>query len=171
MIGSDESPGLNNSAFYSIYDPDAVRMGIEIGVGCKGTIILGGKHDQNAGGAPLTLLGTVLSITDGTCDACGPMAAHVAPGGPCMLFSVRGVEIVVISNPGQPLDIAQLTALGCDFQTKTTVCLKSNHHFRASFGPLSREISTVDGGGLGHVILAGGSYINVRRPIWPLDDI
>ena len=171
MIGSDSEPGLENVAFYSIFDADAVQQGVRIGVGNTGDIVLGGKHDPFAGGYPLPLKGLVVNITDGTCDARGPMATHVAPGGPSMLFRVRGVDIMVISNPGQPLDVAQLTALGCDFKTKSTVCLKSNHHFRASFGPLSRVINTVDGGGLGHVILQGGNYKNVRRPIWPLDDI
>lgn len=171
MIGNVSFPGLLNAAFYSIYDPEAVQQGLAIGVGNEGTIDLGGKHDPCAGGAPLTIFGRVITVTDGSCDATGPMAAHIAPGGPCMLFRSRSVDIMVISNPGQPLDHAQLSALGCDFKSKTTVCLKSNHHFRASFGPLARDIVTVDGGGLGHLILAGGNYKNVRRPIWPLDEI
>jgi microcystin degradation protein MlrC len=171
MLGPADSPGLRNAAIYSVYDPEAVRAGMAIGVGGRGVVTLGGRHDPSAGGAPLSLLGTVLSLTDGSCKGSGPMAAHIAPGGACMLFRVKDIDIMVISNPGQPLDVAQLTALGCDFKSKTTVCLKSNHHFRASFGPLARDIVTVDGGGLGHVILAGGAYKNVRRPIWPLDDI
>ncbi len=51
--------------------------------------------------------------------------------------------------------------------------LKSKHHFRAHFQTISREIVTVDGGGLGSVVLKGGGtlYKNVRRPIWPLDHL
>lgn len=171
MIGTDDCPGLENAAVYSIFDPEAVQEGIALGVGSEGTIVMGGKHDPSAGGSPLAVHGKVITITEGNCNACGPMASHVAPGGPCMLFRSRGVDVIVISNPGQPLDVAQFDALGCDFKAKTTVCLKSNHHFRASFGPLCRSICTVDGGGLGHVILAGGDYKYVRRPIWPLDDL
>jgi microcystin degradation protein MlrC len=54
-----------------------------------------------------------------------------------------------------------------------TIILKSKHHFRAHFETISRRIVTVDGGGLGSVILKGGGdlYQFVRRPIWPLDEI
>ena len=145
MIGSgiEADPGLRNAALYAIYDPEAVYMGISIGEGNEGVVTLGGKHDSAAGGSPLTLTGVVMKITGGQCNATGPMATHVAPGGPSMLFRVKGVDIMVISNPGQALDVGQLYALGCEFEKKTTVCLKSKHHFRASFGPLSREISVV----------------------------
>ena len=169
MIGSDEEPGLQKAALYAICDPEAVQQGISIGLGNTGVISLGGKVDALVGGPSLSVTGTVLSITDGTCDPHGPMAAHVAPGGPSIRFRVRGVDIIVISRNGQALDVAQLDALGCDFKCMSTVCLKSNHHFRASFEPLSRAVYTVDGGGLGHSILQGGHYVHVRRPIWPLD--
>lgn len=173
MVGSggEEEPGLSNAALYAIFDPEAVQAGIAIGEGNEGSITMGGRHDTSAGGEPLTLFGKVLRITDGTCSARGPMAAHVASSGPSMAFRCRGVDIAVISNNGQPYDVAQLEALGIDFKSKTTVALKSNHHFRASFEPLSRRVVTVDGGGLGHTILFGGNYKRVRRPIWPLDDI
>jgi microcystin degradation protein MlrC len=172
MVGSgDDEPGLSNAALYAIFDPEAVQAGIAIGEGNEGSITMGGRHDTSAGGEPLTLFGKVLRITDGTCSARGPMAAHVACSGPSMAFRCRGVDIAVISNNGQPYDVAQLEALGIDFKSKTTVALKSNHHFRASFEPLARRVVTVDGGGLGHTILFGGSYKHVRRPIWPLDDI
>lgn len=170
--GADTSAsGLVNAALYAIYDPEAVQAGIAIGEGNEGSITMGGRHDVTAGGEPITLFGKVLRITDGTCSASGPMAAHVASSGPSMAFRCRGVDIAVISNNGQPYDVAQLEALGIDFRSKTTVALKSNHHFRASFEPLARKVVTVDGGGLGHTILFGGSYKHVRRPIWPLDDI
>jgi microcystin degradation protein MlrC len=171
MIGSDEEPGLQNAAIYAVCDPEAVQQGMSIGVGNSGMITLGGKVDSLVGGPPLTVFGTVLSVTDGTSSPHGPMAAHVAPGGPCIRFRVKGVEVMVISRNGQALDVAQLEALGCDFKIMTTVCLKSNHHFRASFEPLSRAVYTVDGGGLGQSILQGGRYVNVRRPIWPLDSV
>jgi microcystin degradation protein MlrC len=91
--------------------------------------------------------------------------------GPSMLFRAAGLDIAVISNNGQLLDLAQLQSLGVDPHYKSVIVVKSNHHFRASLTALSKEIVTVDGGGLGHMILIGGNYVNVRRPIWPLDNI
>ena len=61
----------------------------------------------------------------------------------------------------------------CEMSQYGTIALKSKHHFRAHFQSISREIVTVDGGGLGSVVLKGGGtlYKRVRRPIWPLDEI
>jgi microcystin degradation protein MlrC len=93
---------LPNAAFYAIYDPAAVKEGIAIGVGNIGTINLGGKHDANAGGPPLTLSGKVVSLTDGEFQAFGPMGNGVWQNfGLSMLFRVDGIEIAVITNNGQ----------------------------------------------------------------------
>jgi microcystin degradation protein MlrC len=164
--------GISNAVFYAIYDANAVQQGIKIGVGNCGEIALGGNHDVNAGGPPLTVFGEVVTLTNGKFPAYGPMGNGVWQNyGPSMLFRVGGLDIAVISNNGQLLDLAQLQSLGCDPHYKSVIVVKSNHHFRASLTALSKEIVTVDGGGLGHMILIGGNYVNVRRPIWPLDNI
>ena len=60
----------------------------------------------------------------------------------------------------------------CDLLHKKVIIVKSNHHFRASLSPIATSIITTDGGGLGSVILSNKvNYNNVRRPIWPLDNI
>lgn len=162
---------LDNIVFYAIFDAEAARQAADIGVGNQGIITLGGKSDPAIGGEPLVLEGKVLCVTDGSCDARGPMGMHVAPSGVTALFQCGGIEIAIISNNGQALDVAQVTALGCDITAKSAVCVKSNHHFRASFEPIASHVITLDGGGLGSMILKGGTYVNIRRPIWPLDDM
>jgi microcystin degradation protein MlrC len=163
---------LRNAVFYALYDPQAARDGQAIGVGNTGTISLGGKHDPAAGGPPLSLTGRVAALTDGRFRKFGPMGGGVwADLGLSMVFRVGGVDIVVITNNTQATDTAQLTSLGIDPTRAATIAVKSNHHFRAAFQPLAREVITVDGGGLGAVILRQGGFRRVRRPIWPLDDI
>ena len=162
---------FKNALFYAIYDAEAVKVGTAIGIGKIGVISLGGKQDSSVGGGPLALEGLVVALTDGSFPSYGPILGgswqHL---GPSMLFRVKDVDIIVISNNAQALDLSQVTSLGVDPTHKTTIALKSNHHFRADFGPISREIITIDGGGLGSVILGNPQlYKNVRRPIWPLD--
>jgi microcystin degradation protein MlrC len=84
---------------------------------------------------------------------------------------VGGIAIALISRNGQANDLAQLISLGVDPLHRATIAVKSNHHFRAAFEPIAREVVTVNGGGLGAAILSRMDYRNVRRPIWPLDDI
>jgi hypothetical protein len=91
--------------------------------------------------------------------------SEISPG------SNGSIDIMIISNNGQLLDLAQVTSLGVDPLYKQTIAVKSNHHFRASLDPIARKIITLDGGGLGSMILKGGHYKNVRRPIWPIDDV
>lgn len=169
MIQAD----LQNACFYAIYDPDAAEQCAAIGIGQTGTITLGGKHDPASGGGPLTLTGEVATLSSGKFRAFGPMGGGVwRDKGLCALFRVGGIDIAIISNNGQATDLAQLTSLGVDPATRDTIAVKSKHHFRAAFTPIAREIITVDGGGLGSAILANPEgYKNVRRPIWPLDDI
>ena len=64
-----------------------------------------------------------------------------------------------------------VTSLGLDPASYATVVVKSSHHFRAAFGPLAREIGAVDSGSLGTRTLTQLPYTNVRRPVWPLDDV
>jgi microcystin degradation protein MlrC len=168
MIAAD----LQNAVFYALYDPQAALDGQAIGVGNTGSIRLGGKHDPAAGGGPLSLSGRVVALTDGRLQKFGPMGGGVwADLGLSMVFRVGGIDIVVITNNTQATDTAQLTSMGIDPTRKATIAVKSNHHFRAAFEPLGREVITVDGGGLGAVILKQAGFKRVRRPIWPLDPL
>jgi microcystin degradation protein MlrC len=111
-----------------------------------------------------------MGVTSGRFQNFGPMGGGVwRDYGLSALLRVGGVEIALISNNGQAVDTAQLTSLGVEPARKSVVVVKSAHHFRAAFQPLAGEVITVDGGGLGSVILKQGGFKRVRRPIWPLD--
>jgi len=168
MVAAD----LRRCAFHAMYDPAAVEAAVAIGVGNRGKITMGGWHDVSAGGPPITLEGEVVSLTSGRFQAFGPMGGgRWRDYGPSCLFRVGGIDIVIPTHNGQATDTAQLTSMGVDPTTCATIAVKSNHHFRAAFQPLSREVITVNGGGLGDVILNRGEFRHVRRPIWPLDSI
>ena len=168
MIAAD----LQNAAFYAIFDPEAARAAQSIGVGNTGSITIGGRHDAHAGGAPLTGTAEIVILASGRFQTFGPMGGGVwRDYGLSALLRVGGIDIALISNNGQAVDTAQLTSLGCDPTRKSTLAVKSNHHFRAAFEPLAREVITVDGGGLGSMILRKMAYKKTRRPIWPLDPV
>ncbi len=168
MVAAD----LQNAVFYALFDPQAVQDGIALGIGREGAITLGGKHDPTAGGEPLTLTGRVVTLSDGRFQVFGPMGGGVWKDyGASMLFRVGGIDVIAITNNTQATDAAQITSLGVDLAHKATIALKSAHHFRAAFEPLAREVITVDGGGLGSIVLRQGNYQRVRRPIWPLDKL
>jgi microcystin degradation protein MlrC len=124
------------------------------------------------GGAPLSLTGEVICLTDGRFIAWGPMGGGVARDhGPSMVFRVGDIDIIVITNNGQANDLGQFTSLGVDPTRYSTVVVKSQHHFRAAFEPIARQIVLADAGGLCADIFTTELFTKVRRPVWPLDPL
>jgi len=159
-------------AFHAICDPEAVMAGMRAGVGIETTIALGGKTDPAMGGGPLNLTGEVTHLTNGKFIAYGPMGGGLERDyGPSMVFRVGGIDIIVITNNGQAVDLAQFTSLGIDPTRYTTVCVKSMQHFRAAFEPIAREIILADTGALCSETYTPELFDKVRRPVWPLDAI
>ena len=87
------------------------------------------------------------------------------------VLRVGGIDIIVITHNGQATDLGQFTSLGLDPTRYSTVCVKSMQHFRAAFGPIAREIVLVDTGALCAPRYTPELYRNVRRPVWPLDQM
>ncbi len=166
--------GIERVAFHAICDPEAAAEGMRAGIGPV-TLILGGKVDPRLGGGPLTLAGEITHLSNGRFIAYGPMGGGLERDyGPSLVFRVggpNGIDIIVISNNGQAVDLAQFTSLGLDPARYSTVCVKSMQHFRAAFEPIAREVILVDTGALCAVALPAEFYKNVRRPLWPLDEI
>lgn len=166
---------LPRAAFCAICDPEAVLAGQAAGVGRTATIRLGGKTDPAMGGGPLELTGEVAAITDGKFIAWGLMGGGTRRDqGLSMLFRIGGldgIEIIVITNNAQATDLAQLTSLGVDPTRRTTLAVKSMHHFRAAFEPIARAVLLVDSGSLCTESYRPEMYKRVRRPIWPFDAV
>ena len=107
--------GVESVVFHAICDPEAVRDGMRAGIGTKVTLTLGGKTDPSMGGGPLPLFGEVTCLTNGRFVAYGPMGGGIERNyGPSMVFRVGGIDIIVITNNGQAVDLAQFTSLGID---------------------------------------------------------
>lgn len=163
---------LQNVGFHAICDPGAVLEAQAAGVGNRVTLRLGGKVDPTMGGGPLEITAHVAAITDGSFIAYGPMGGGARRNyGLSALLRVGGVEIIVITHNGQATDLGQFTSLGVDPTRKSTLIVKSMQHFRAAFEPISRAVLEVDTGALSTRNFKERPYKNIRRPIWPLDDI
>ena len=114
----------------------------------------------------------VVALTDGRFVAYGPMGGGAWRNyGLSALLRIDGVEIVVITNNGQATDLAQFTSLGVDPTRKSTLIVKSMQHFRAAFEPIARKIIEVDTGALSTRNFFARPFRNIRRPIWPLDEL
>jgi microcystin degradation protein MlrC len=161
--------GARSAVVACLWDPAAVEACLRAGVGSRVTLALGGKVDDRHG-APLTVTGTVRTLSDGRFVHKGPMLRGL-PGrlGPTAVLGVAGVRVILISLRWQTLDPEMLRFVGIEPTEEKIVVVKSTLHYRAAFEPIAREIVEVDAPGLSSSNLARFAYKRVRRPIFPLD--
>lgn len=164
--------GLKNVGFHAICDPEAALKAQDAGVGNKVRLMLGGKVDPATGGAPIEITAEVVTLSNGRFIAYGPMGGGTWRNhGLSALLRVGTIDIIVITNNAQATDLAQFTFLGVDPLRKSTLIVKSMQHFRAAFEPIARQVIEVDTGALSTKNFFARPFKNIRRPIWPLDDI
>ena len=157
--------GISNAALGPLWDPVAVRIAFDAGVGAQLTLRLGGKIGPLSG-APIDLDCTVLALhADMTMTglANAPMAL-----GDCALVEANGIQIVLTTLRNQAMGMDLFTQLGCDLAAKKIVVVKSSQHFYASFSQVARHVIYAGAPGSVTLDLSTLPYRTVRRPKWPL---
>jgi RimJ/RimL family protein N-acetyltransferase len=152
-----------------LWDPAAVQACVRAGVGQRLTLAVGGRTDDRHG-APLTVSGTVRTLSDGRFVHKGPMLTGL-PGrlGPTAVLDLDGIKLILISHRWQTLDPEMIRFVGIDPLAEKILAVKSTIHYRAAFEPIAREIIEVDAPGLSSSNLGRFAFTRIRRPIYPLD--
>lgn len=162
--------GAQPGAFAPMIDPEAAAILHRHKVGDSVTLDLGGKCDPSFGGGPLRLTGQVMHLSDGTYTGDGPILAGITHSfGPTAVFRVQGIDILVVTQPGQMLDLQQVRTFGIEPAAQRFLVVKSMQHFRAAFEPVSGKVIVCDTGALATPQAHLRPYTHVRRPVWPLD--
>jgi microcystin degradation protein MlrC len=165
--------GLDDVAFFGIYDPDAVRQAIAAGVGSEITLSIGAKllmPQLPVASAPLTVTGVVQTISSGSFTLKGGLT----PGlriymGQTVVLDTGKVQIVLLSRHIEPTAQEMLQVLGIDPARKRYVAIKSRIHWRADLGKIAREIVECAGVGVCTSDYGQLTFRKVRRPVFPLD--
>jgi len=167
--------GLEDVAAFGIYDPEAVEKLISAGVGATLTLPIGGQFHMDAlevQSQPLTVTGQVRLISDGRYKVTGPMGTGATMHmGRTVVLDTGKVKIVIISRHVEPYDLGCFTSLGIDPLNTTYLMLKSRIHYRATFMPIAKAIVECAGRGVCTSDYSQLTFKNVRRPIYPLDNI
>jgi len=158
-----------------LWDPEAVQQMQAAGIGTTVTIALGGKTDMpsiSRKGEPLLVTGKVTVLSNGEWTVRGPMYnGLVVQMGPTAVLDTGKMQIVVVSRHHEPWDQGIFLSVGIDPAYKRYVLLKSRIHYRAGFAPIAKHTITLDGVGVTTSDNSLLDYQNVRRPIYPLDNI
>ncbi|MCW5772354.1 MAG: M81 family metallopeptidase [Rhodospirillaceae bacterium] len=157
------------AAFGPLFDPMAVGLCFEAGVGARLPLRIGGKTGP-ASGLPLDLDCEVRHLARDSSQSFGK--AHVSMGD---VATVRTgapgseIDIVLTTVRGQGFGTDLFTKHGVDLDQKRLVIVKSSQHFRAAFGPIAKAVFFIAGPGAIAFDIPGLPYKRVRRPKWPLD--
>ena len=135
---------LQDAAVLYIVDPESVQQAKAAGVGSTVELQVGGKSHELAG-PPVSMTAEVLALADGQFVYDGPMFKNLKTSlGDSALVRQRGVYVVLITKPNQPIDLAFSRTLGLDCRQMRYLGLKSTGHFRSGFGPIAGSIFNVD---------------------------
>lgn len=155
----------------TIPDPEAVEEAFSRGIGGELDAMVGGKVDH-LHGEPVRLRGRVRLLSDGRFIHRGPMATGLEGFlGRTAVVQSGGVEVILNERRFQPLDPEVPRSVGIDPVHRKIVVVKSSVHYRAAYEPLAGEIVEVDGPGLSSPNLDRFEFKNIRRPVFPLDDM
>jgi microcystin degradation protein MlrC len=157
--------GITNAALGPMWDPIAVRITFDAGVGARLNLRIGGKIGPLSG-EPIDLPCTVKALQrDMQMTALG---GAMQPLGDCALIEACGVEIVLITIRSQAMGTDLFTQLGCNLAAKRVVVVKSAQHFYASFSKLATQVIYVNAPGVVTADLKSLPYQKIKRPKWPL---
>jgi microcystin degradation protein MlrC len=158
--------GIGDVALGPLWDPVAVSIAFEAGVGAKLPMRVGGKVGPDSGD-PVDAVWHVEALARGLTMT--GLSGTPAAMGDCALVRTAGIQVVLTSVRNQAVDTDLFEQLDCRLRDKRLVVVKSSHHFYESFSRIARSTLYANVRGAltqtpGHLV-----YRKVRWPRWPLD--
>ncbi|WP_315769673.1 M81 family metallopeptidase [Bradyrhizobium sp. SZCCHNR2012] len=159
---------IDNVCLGPVWDPIAVRIAFDAGVGAKLPLRIGGKIGPLSGD-PVDAVWEIKALKQDMVMT--GLAGTPAKLGDCALIACGGVEVVITTFRCQAFGTDLFTQLGCDPATHKLVVVKSAQHFRAAYSPIATAVITVDAPGVVARDLTTLPYKTIKRPKWPLDEL
>ncbi len=159
------SKNAQNAALGPIWDPVAVRLCFDAGLGAHFPLRFGGKTGPQSG-APVDAMVEVIGLVRNAWQTFGPTSV---PVGDCAGVRIGGVEVVLITKRTQAFVPQLFSNVGIDPLAKSVLVVKSTNHFMAGFGPIAKRVLYIDSDAPLSRDYRKIDYKKVNRPIWPLD--
>ena len=159
--------GIGSVCLGPIWDPGAVRIAFDAGVGARLPLRIGGKIAPLSGD-PVDANWEVRALARDMVMT--GLAGTPAKLGDSALVACDGVEIVLTTYRCQAFGLDLFTQLGCDPAQRRLVVVKSSQHFRAAYAPIAERIIMVDAPGVVTRDFTKLPYRKIKRPKWPFPD-
>ena len=157
--------GVENACLGPIWDPIAVRICFDAGLGARIGLRFGGKIAPSSG-QPVDAEVEIVGLKRDARQSFGPT---LVPVGDCAAVRVGGVDVVLITKRTQATGLELFTNVGIDPEQKKIVVVKSTNHFMAAYGPIAKKVIYIESSGPLRRDHTKVPYTKVGRPIWPLD--
>ena len=158
--------GITQACIGPLWDPGAVRIAFDAGVGARLAMRIGGKVGPSSG-APLDLQVTVKALRRDM--VMSGLANTPVAMGDCACVDAAGVRIVLCSVRNQAMGTDLFTQLGVDLGAMKIIVVKSSQHFYASYSKVAKHVIYVGAPGAVTGDLKTLLYTKIRRPKWPID--
>lgn len=129
--------GIAPAAVGMFWDPGAVAICREAGVGARLALRVGGKLGP-ASGDPLDLDAEVLALSDDHVET--GLSGGRSRLGPSARIRANGIELILITIRAQVFHPDAFTGLGADLSAMRAVVVKSSQHFYAAFAPIASRV-------------------------------
>ena len=157
--------GIEGVALAPIWDPVAVELCFEAGLGAHLPLRFGGKIGPTSG-QPIDAMVEVAALATDSWQRFGDTRI---PVGKCAAIRFAGIEVVLLAQRTQAKGTGMFTNLGIDLPSRKIILVKSTNHFRAAFAPLAAQVLYVDADGPIPRDYGRIPYTKIDRPLWPLD--
>jgi microcystin degradation protein MlrC len=156
--------GIGDVAVGGIWDPGAVQLCFDAGVGAKFLMRIGGKTGP-ASGMPIDVTAQVMALAPEHSQDDFGSRASVGPS--AWVRTEQGIDLALISIRQQVLGLDLFTGLGIDLVSRRGVVVKSMQHFLAAFSPIVGRVVLVDTPGLLSTDFANIPFQHRSRAFWP----
>ena len=155
--------GVDNAVLGPLWDPVAVQICFEAGVGARLPLRIGGKVGP-ASGAPIDAMVEVLALKRDAMQA--GLSNTMAPLGDTAVIAIGGIKVVMITRRSQAFGTDLFTQFGIDLTETRLVVVKSSQHFHAKYGPVAKKVIYVDTPGSCPIDFSTVPYAKARKTLW-----
>ena len=158
--------GITNASFGMIWDPIALDVAKEAGVGANLSLRIGGKMGPTSG-RPLDLDVEVIAVVPDAVAVDARLAREI-PLGDVVGLHCRGIDIILNNNRQQVLSTDPFTLCGVEPSERDIVVVKSSQHFYAAYSQVSSTILYAYSGGALNPIMRDIPYERLPKDrFWP----
>lgn len=158
--------GITNAAFGMIWDPIALDVAMQAGVGANLSLRIGGKMGPTSG-RPLDLDVEIIAVVPDAKAVDARLAREIELGDVVGL-RCRGIDIILNNDRQQVLSADPFILCGVDPSERDIVVVKSSQHFYAAYSRIASKILYAYSDGALNPILREIPYERLPRDqLWP----